>query len=57
MFETTMVLKKAGDVPTNSGIEKQCIVEASNEQLVSGCRVLMTCDHEELIFGSPDLVT
>ena len=46
MFETMMELKKAGDVPTNSGIEKQCIVEASNEQLVSGCRVLMTCDHE-----------
>jgi hypothetical protein len=40
VFETTMELKKARNVPTNSGIEKQCIVKASNEQLVSGCRVL-----------------
>ena len=40
MFEATMELKKSNNVPTNSEIEKQCIVEASNEQLVSGCRVL-----------------
>jgi hypothetical protein len=40
VFDITMELKKARNVPMNSEIEKQCIVKASNEQLVSGCRVL-----------------
>jgi len=51
-----MGLKKVENVPTNSEMQKQCILKVSNEQLMSGCRVVGDL-RSGVTFDSLDLAT